>query len=224
MAKIVLFGTGQGALTATRYLQKDTTHEVVAYTTDKAYIRASTFNGLPVLDFADVERYYAPGAYELFAPLGYDDMNRVRERVFREGKSKGYTFVSYVHSSIRTLEPLDIGENCFILENQSINQDVKIGNNVTMWSGNQVGDRCVIEDHVWISSHVCISGDVHIKSNSVLAVNCTITNNVVINEENFIGAGALITKSTSPKDVYLVPATPKAPLTSDRFIKMIKRS
>lgn len=224
MAKIIIFGTGKGADIATRYFRHDTGHEIVAYTTHAKYITGDQFNGLPVVPFEEVEQKYPPVEYLMFAPLGYDQMNKLRQQVYEEGKQKGYSFATYVHSSVKTIEPLVVGENCFILENQTINLDVKIGNNVTMWSSNQVGDRSVIEDHVWISSEVCISGDVHVKSNSVLAVNCTISNNVVIERENFIGACALIIKSTQPQDVYLVSGTPKAPLNSERFSKMLKKS
>ncbi len=223
MAKIIIFGTGKGAIIATKYFRYDTDHEIVAYTTHRQYVEKDTFNDCPVVAFEDINGQYPPSEYQLFAPMGYDEMNKFRERIFNEGKQKGYTFATYVHSSVKTIETLDIGENCFILENQSINLAVKIGNNVTLWSANQIGDRSVIEDHVWISSHVCISGDVTIKKYSVLAVNCTISNNVVVEEENFIGAAALITKSTLPKEVYIVSQTVKAPFASDRFIKMIKR-
>jgi sugar O-acyltransferase (sialic acid O-acetyltransferase NeuD family) len=223
MAKIIIFGTGKGAIIATKYFRHDSGHEIVAYTMHEKYLQGDTFNDLPVVPFETIENKYATADFQLFAPLGYDEMNKFRARIFEEGKAKGYTFATYVHSSVKTIEPLNIGENCFILENQSINLDVRIGNNVTMWSANQVGDRSVIEDHVWISSHVCISGDVHIKAYSVLAVNCTVANNVVVEEENFIGANALVSKSTLPKEVYIVSPTAKAPLASDRFIRMIKR-
>jgi sugar O-acyltransferase (sialic acid O-acetyltransferase NeuD family) len=223
MAKIIIFGTGKGADIATRYIRNDSDHEIVAYTLNSQYIKGEKFNDLPVVAFEVVEKFYSPDHFLLFAPLGFDSMNKSRAQIFEQGKAKGYHFATYVHSSVKTLEPLVIGENCFILENQSINLDVKIGDNVTMWSGNQVGDRSVIGDHVWLSSHVCISGDVVIKPYSILAVNCTISNNVTIEEENFIGANALISKSTLPREVYIVPPTPKAPLTSDRFMKMFNR-
>jgi len=223
MAKIIIFGTGKGANIASRYINNDSDHQIVAYTVHKAHMEQVNFNGLPVVPFEEIGREFPPQDFMLFAPMGYDLMNKFRAQIFNEGKEMGYHFATYVHSSIKTIEPLAIGENCFILENQSINLDVKIGNNVTMWSGNQIGDRSIIEDHVWISSHVCISGDVIIKRYSVLAVNCTISNNVTVEEENFVGANALVSKSTLPKEVYIVPPTPKAPMASDRFIKMIKR-
>ncbi|MGZ3867206.1 MAG: acetyltransferase [Bacteroidia bacterium] len=223
MDRVVIFGVGQGASIAFRYLKHDSNFEVVGFTLHSKYIKETEYMGLPVVPFEEVEQKFSPDKYKMFAPLGFDDMNRFRQGIYEQGKQKGYKFISYIHSSNKTLEPLVIGENCMILENQSLNLDIKIGNNVVMWSGNQIGDRAIIEDHVWISSHVCVSGDVHIKQNCILAVNCTISNNVVVAEETFVGANALIAKNTAPKEVYLVPPTQKGPFTSDRFIKMIKK-
>jgi sugar O-acyltransferase (sialic acid O-acetyltransferase NeuD family) len=223
MAKVIIFGAGRGALTAYKYLRFDTTHEIVAFTVNKEHIHAQTLEGIPIVAFENLEENFDPKIYQLFAPLGFDEMNKVRQRVFENGKAKGYNFISYVHSSNKTLLPIEIGENCFILENQSLNLDVKIGNNVVLWSGNQIGDRVMIEDHVWISSEVCISGNVTIGKNSILAVHCTISHDVHIAEENFIGANALMVKSTLAKEVYVEPPTPKAPFNSERFMLLLKR-
>jgi carbonic anhydrase/acetyltransferase-like protein (isoleucine patch superfamily) len=56
-----------------------------------------------------------------------------------------------------------------------------------------------------VSSHVVISGHCELKSNSFIGVNSTIGHNVVIEKENIIGAGSIITKNTEPFSVY-VPA------------------
>jgi sugar O-acyltransferase (sialic acid O-acetyltransferase NeuD family) len=223
MAKVIIFGTGRGAMTAYEYLKRDTSHLIVAFTVNKQYIVADQVEGIPVIPFEEIEDSYGPEDYLLFAPLGFDNMNKVRQRVFEEGKKKGFNFLSYVHSSNRDISLKEIGENCFILENQSINNDVTIGNNVVIWSGNQIGDRVVIEDHVWISSEVCISGNVLIGKNSILAVNASISHDVCIAEENFIGANALIVNNTKPMDVYIERGTPLAPFKSDKFMMLLKK-
>lgn len=223
MSKVIIFGTGRGADVAFRYISSDTDHQICGFSVDKAYLEVTEFQGLPVVDFENVESHYPPSEYKFFVPMGYESMNKLRCAKYLEAKEKGYSFISYVSSTIQKLEDFDIGENCFILENQSINFDVKIGNNVTIWSSNQIGDSTVIMDHCWISSQVCISGNVVVRPYSVIGINATISNNVTIEEESFIGANALITKDTEVKGVYLVESTKKAPLSSDRFVAMMNR-
>ncbi len=222
MANVIIFGTGRGASVAHRYLSKDSEHKVCAFAVEKEYIGSGTFCHLPVVDFSQVENLYPPAEFRMFVALGNQDMNKLRYRKYTECKEKGFELISYVSSTIPFKADLEIGENCFILENNTINFDVKIGNNVTIWSANQIGDLSVIEDHCWITSHVCLAGGVTVKSFSFLGINCSVSNGVTIAEENFIGANALITKSTDKKEVFVVPPTPKAAFPSDRFVSMLK--
>ncbi len=222
MAKLVLFGTGRGAAVAHRYFAKDSEHQVCAFAVEKEYLSAAEFRDLPVVAFETVEAKYSPDHYQFFVPLGSQELNKLRARKYDACKAKGYRLASYVNSSIFAGDELSVGENCFILENNSINFDVTIGNNVTIWSSNQIGDRSTISDHCWITSNVCIAGDVKVMPFSFLGINASISNNVIIAEENFIGANSLITKSTAAKEVYLTGATAKAAFPSDKFVAMLK--
>ncbi len=224
MAKVVIFGTGRGASVAHRYMSRDSDHEVCAFTVETAYLNTHEFRDLPVIDFESIQSLYSPDEFKLFVPLGSQEMNRLRYKKFKACKDKGYKLASYVSSTIQFADELEIGENCFILENNSINFDVKIGDNVTIWSSNQIGDNSVIYDHCWITSNVCMAGDVTIKPFTFIGINAAISNGVTIAEENFIGANALITKDTAPKEVYLIGQTPKAGLSSDKFVSMLNRS
>ena len=224
MAKVVIFGTGRGADVAHRYMSKDSNHEVCAFTVEKEFLKQDEFKNLPVVDFSLVETRFPPGEYQLFVPLGSQEMNKLRYRKYLACKEKGYQLASYVSSTIQFADELDVGENCFILENNSINFDVKIGNNVTIWSANQIGDNSNIGDHCWITSHVCMAGEVTILPFTFVGINASISNGVTIGEENFIGANALITKNTGAKEVYVTAPTAKAAFASDKFYSMLSKS
>ena len=47
-------------------------------------------------------------------------MNRVREGVHRQVKEAGYRFISYLSSRAAHCPGTPIGENCFILEDNTI--------------------------------------------------------------------------------------------------------
>ena len=86
-----------------------------------------------------------------------------------------------------------------------------------MWSGNHIGHHSIIESHNFISSHVVISGHCTIKSHSFLGVNATSAHNVTIEEETLVGAGAVISKDTITKGVYVAPRSVLLEKTSDQF-------
>lgn len=205
MQEIIIFGSGDIAQIANYYFKIDSNYEVVAFTVDKNYITTNDFEGLPVIPFEELKQKYPPINYKLFIAVSYAQLNKLRERKYHEAKAMGYELVSYVSSKCSYLTPYEHGDNCFIFEDNTIQPFVKIGNNVTLWSGNHIGHHSVIHDHNFISSHVVVSGHCVINSNSFIGVNATIGHQVEIGKENIIGAGSTITKSTCVGDVW-VPA------------------
>ncbi len=220
MSRVVLFGTGRGADVAHRFLAADTGHEVVAFTVDAERIRGDSHRGLPVVAFEEVERLYPPESVRMLILLGYQQMNGLRQQKYLAAKAKGYTLESYVASNIFKAEPLSIGENCFILDNQSISLDVVIGNNVVMWSSNHIGDLTTIADHAWISSHVTVAAGVRIEERAFLGIGATVTNGVTIGQESFIGAGLMVANSTQAKSVHL-HGQPQLDFESRPFMRMM---
>jgi len=203
MAKLVIFGAGVIARMAHYYFTRDTEHEVVAFTVDEKYRPSDTFLDLPLVPLEGIEKRYAPAEYKMFVGLGYARMNKAREEKYHQMKAIGYELVSYVSSRCSFLTDHPVGDNCFILEDNTIQPFVKIGNNVTLWSGNHIGHDAVIEDHCFLTSHVVVSGFTRIGHHSFLGVNATLRNDITIAPETLIGAGAIIMKDTVEQGVYL---------------------
>jgi len=203
--RIVIFGYGDIAQIANYYFKIDSNYEVVAFTLDRDYIKEPAFEGLPLIPFDEIELKYPPDKFKMFVALSYTNLNKLREVKYNEAKKKGYQLVSYVSSRCSYLTPYQHGDNCFIFEDNTIQPFVRIGNNITLWSGNHIGHHSVIHDHNFISSHVVVSGHCIINSNTFIGVNSTLGHKVEIGKENIIGAGCIITKSTNFGEVY-VPA------------------
>ena len=203
MAKVIIFGVLDTAELAHYYLENDSEHDVVAFTVSKDFIKEKKFKNLPVIPFEDIEEEYPPSEYHLFAPMTAKKMNENRKSIYLQGKSKGYSFISYI-SSKATLFDNVIGENCFILEDNTIQPFTKIGNNVVLWSGNHIGHHGVINDHVFFTSHVVMSGHCVIESNCFFGVNSTIRDYTHVAKGTLLAMGASLTKqSTDDWGVYV---------------------
>jgi sugar O-acyltransferase (sialic acid O-acetyltransferase NeuD family) len=217
MAKVVVFGIQDFASLAHFYLKHDSEHEVVAFSVSAEYMPANaSFEGLPIVPFEEVEQVFPPAAFRFFAPMSHRRMNRVRADIYGSIKSKGYELISYVSSRATSFQGTPIGENCFILEDNTIQPYVEIGNNVVLWSGNHIGHHSVIKDHVLFTSHVVLSGHCVVESFSFFGVNATISNNVHIEQGTLVAMAAAITKDTEPWGVYNGnPAKKREVLSSD---------
>lgn len=199
--KAVIFGTASFAEVAKFYLDNDSCYDVVAFTST-ADDRLETFNGLPVVDFRNVQDTYPPENHEMFIAVGQKNLGKIREQFYKEAKDKGYRLLSYLSSDSKCWTD-KIGDNCFIFEDNTIQPFVEIGNNVVLWSGNHIGHHSVIEDNCFICSHVVVSGHCRICRNTFIGVNATLRDSIIIESENIIGAGTLILKSTKQNEVYI---------------------
>lgn len=202
MSKIVIFGIKDFSELAHYYLEHDSSHEVVAFSVNRDYLPGeSVFRGLPVVAFEDVQDIYPPSEYLFFAPMSPKHMNRDREEIYNAIKEKGYDCISYVSSKATTFGN-EIGDNCFILEDNTIQPFTKIGNNVVLWSGNHIGHHSVIHDHVTFTSHVVMSGHCNIGSHSFFGVNSTLRDGLRIAEGTFVAMAAAVVQDTEAWGVY----------------------
>jgi sugar O-acyltransferase (sialic acid O-acetyltransferase NeuD family) len=202
MPKIVIFGIRDFAELAHYYLEHDSPHKVAAFSVNREYLpEGGTFRGLPVVAFEEVQNLYPPGDYMFFAPMSPKNMNRDREQIYNAIKNKGYECISYVSSKTTSFNN-EIGDNCFILEDNTIQPFTSIGNNVVLWSGNHIGHHGIIHDHVTFTSHVVMSGHCEIGSYSFFGVNSTLRDGLKIAEGTFVAMAAAVTQDTEAWGAY----------------------
>ena len=214
---LVIFGSGDIAQLAHFYFSRDSEYEVVAFTIDSAYLSDTTFCGLPVIAFEEIVSHNSPHQYDLFVAVGYSKLNAVRKQKYLAAKAMGYRLASFISSHATILNDGRIGENCFILEDSTIQPFATIGNNVILWSGNHIGHHSIIHDHCFISSHVVVSGEVEIGEQCFVGINATLRDHIKIGEKCVIGAGALLLADAEPEGVYPGTATERSKMPSTRL-------
>lgn len=110
-----------------------------------------------------------------------------------------------------------IGANCNICAQVFIENDVVIGDNVTIKNGVQLWDGLRIENNVFIGPNVTFTNDLHprskvypeqfmqtiVKSGASIGANATILPGLTIGEGAMVGAGAVVTKDV-PAGVVVI--------------------
>ncbi len=200
--KVIIFGNKDLAELAHFYLENDPKYKlkytIHSFTMEKEFIPVDRkFKQYTIWDWKEILKL-DPKEFLLFAPIAN---NKLREKIYNEGKGKGFTFISYVSSKC-TCFSSKIGENCFILEDNTLQPFTEIGNNCVLWSGNHIGHHSIIEDNCFFTSHVVVSGHCNIGKGSFLGVNSTLRDGITIGENCVIGMGSLVTKSTKPNKTY----------------------
>ena len=126
-----------------------------------------------------------------------------------------------------------IGNNCNINCHVFIENDVIIGDNVTIKPGVQIWDGLRIEDDVFIGPNATFTNDLvprskqypaaflqtTIKKGASIGANATILAGLTIGEHALIGAGSVVTKDVPPFTLWLGnPAKQKGYVTRERIV------
>lgn len=217
---LIIFGAGDIAQLAHFYFSRDSDYSVAGFTVDAAFLQAKELCGLPVVPFEEVAARYSCDTYEMFIALSYTKLNEIRKDKYLAARSMGYRLASYVSSSATVLNDSAIGDNCFILEDNTIQPFVTIGNNVTLWSGNHIGHHSRIGSHSFIASHVVISGGVEIGESCFIGVNTTLRDHIKVGDRCVLGAGTLLLSDAEPEGVYAGRATERSKVPSSRIKKL----
>ncbi len=214
---LLIFGSGDIAQLAHHYFSTDSEYEVIAFTVDAAYLTDRSFCGLPVVAFEEITNHYGPEECEFFIALSYSKLNAIRKEKYLAVKALGYQITSYISSQATILNDGRIGENCFILEDNTIQPFVTIGSNVTLWSGNHIGHHSIIKDHCFIASQIVVSGGVEIGEQCFIGVNATLRDHIKIGDRCVLGAGVLLLADAEAEGVYIGKATERSKLPSTKL-------
>jgi len=199
---LIIVGDSAFAEVAYEYFTHDSDFRVVAFSVEREFMTRDLLLGLPVVPFEELEQKFDPVSHHFYAALVYTQMNRLRTRLYQDAKAKGFRPASYVSSRAFVWHNVELGEHCFIFEDNTVQPFVRIGDNVVMWSGNHIGHHSVIKDNCFISSHVVVSGFCTVGANCFIGVNATFGNNLAVGDDCLIGAGALIARDV-PADTLV---------------------
>lgn len=213
---IVVFGAGEIAQIADFYFNYDKAFEVAAFVVDDVYRNAEQFCDRPLVALSQLANSYPSTKFGAFVALSYAQMNKVRASKCDALRSMGYDLVTYL-SPRASCFTKNIGWNCFILEDNTIQPFVTVGNNVTLWSGNHIGHHSTICENTFISSHVVVSGGVTIGRNCFIGVNSTLRDHIKVGDETLVGAGVYLNKDTAPQSVYKGPKFDAAAVKSGQI-------
>lgn len=217
MKRLVIFGAGDIAALAHFYFSTDSDYEVAAFTVDRDYCTSDSFLDLPLEPFESVQDCFPPGEFSMFVAVSYKGVNKLRAEKVAQAREKGYRLASYISSRATMLAQHPPGENCFLLEDNTVQPFVRIGSNVTLWSGNHIGHHSEIADHCFISSHVVISGGVKVGERAFIGVNSTLRDHITIGARAVIGAGCLVLADVPEEGVLIGSATTLSPVPSSRL-------
>lgn len=200
MKQIYIFGTSCFSQILRYYEEELLNNFIAGYTLNKKYIIGDEKLDAPLVPFEEL--IDQKDNTSILIGIGYNEMNEIRKKVYRQVKDYGFEILSFIHPSAVVASNVKLGESSIILENAVVQPFVKIGNCNILWSNATIAHHANIEDYNFFASGSIIAGNVNVCSNCFFGANSTVRNGVHVASYSLIGAGSYISKDTVEEGVY----------------------
>lgn len=219
MKKIVLAGNAVTAGILNSYLALDPRYEVIGLTVDDEFLASGGIDGLDSIPLSQLSEMQKTEDFSIIMAMGYGDINRSRESMFKRLKQSGYVIEIYVHPDAKVYTRHPLGEGCVVMPSAVIEPHASVGANSMVWANVTLAHHSSVAENCWVASGAVVSGQARVRRNCFIGVNSTIVNDVTIEEYCIVGAGALITRNTKPSSVHLARSGEEHRFSSQDYVK-----
>lgn len=191
---IVIFGTSEFSEYLYYTIKLEADKEVLAFTLSKKYLKDRFFCDLPVIEFEDLPNLLVD-PFEILISVGYHDMNKGREKIYKQCKKLGYRVASFI-STRAICDSKDIGEGCIVMPKAYVPPITSLGVCNVINVATILGHTSVIGDFNWFSGNVTMGGNVKVDNNCFIGMNCLIKNGIHVRSFALIGAYSFLNDNT----------------------------
>lgn len=214
MNHIFIFGSNSLAVLIHQYLKEEGV-KVEGFCLNKEYIRPFDLplKCYPIEDLIDK---YGASNISVYVTLAYLNMNKPRQSVFEMLQSKGVEILNYIHPSAIVDQSVQMGKGNILMENVVIQPFVKMGDGNIFWNCSTISHHSQLGDFNYFAASVTIAGKTTIKNRSFWGCNSTSSNDIVVEDDVLVGAGAFLYKNSPAGSVFVPNRGLFLDMTSDQ--------
>ena len=214
MNHIFIFGSNPLAVLIYQYLIEEGV-KVEGFCLNKKYIRPFELP-LPCYPIEDLIDEYGANNISVYVTLAYLKMNKPRQSVFEMLQDKGVEILNYIHPSAVVDRNVQMGIGNILMENVVIQPFVKMGDGNILWNCSTISHHSQLGDFNYFAAGVTIAGKTTIRNRSFWGCNSTSSNDIVVEDDVLVGAGAFLYKDAPAGSVFVPSRGLFLDLTSDQ--------
>lgn len=217
---ILLFGCGVTARAAYAYFKNCSQYNIEAFVVDKQHFDNSITLDIPIWPYEHINKGFL-STHKFVVCVGYQSLNRLREKIYSRLTSDGWKFTSLVCESYLTLG-IEHGENCIIMPGGILQPNCVVGSGTIIWPGAVIGHDTVVGDFCWLTSGCAIGGNASVGNFTFVGMNAVVNDNVQVGIANLIGSSSCISKNTSDGKVFIAQSLDPIRIGSEKFVQFSK--
>ena len=95
MQKIIITGNTDYARLVREYVDDLEDFHCEGFSVDGAYIKESKIDGLPVIAFEDIQKFFPADSVKLILAIGYQKLGKTRRDIYTRYSDLGYEFTNF---------------------------------------------------------------------------------------------------------------------------------
>ena len=153
---------------------------------------ATVVDGVPVIGKTDEMASFYPEYKRLLVTIGN---NKLRERLYKEAATIGFTFPNIIHPSAYVSPHAHIGSGCVILNNAVVQNNAKCGDGCILNPGvelhhdSTIGSYCLIYTNSVVRSLATVGNRVWIGSTATVSTSAVVPDDTTIGDGDVFKAG-----------------------------------
>ena len=196
MEDIILLGIGGHAHSVVDSIEQIGKYRILGFLDTKEMV-GKFYRGYSVLNTDDaMKRYYDNGVKNAFVTVGFMGHGNVRERLYQQLKSTGYTLPNIIDNTAVVSENVKLGEGIFVGKKAVINAEAEIGDMCIVNTGAIIEHDCIVEEFSHISVGSVLCGSVHIGKASFVGANAVVIQEKSLGRQCIVAAGTTVRKNT----------------------------
>jgi sugar O-acyltransferase (sialic acid O-acetyltransferase NeuD family) len=199
---VFIFGAGETGRIAFRGFHYDSPFNFKGFVIDDKFSTShpKELYGFPVTVLSD---FSYKSSFGIFVAISAQNLSQNRAEQIQKFTGQSFRFVNYISSRAFVDTDAVIGKNVMVLENNTIQSEVCVGDGTLIWSGNHIGHQTRIGRNNFLTSHVCIGGGTLIGNQNYFGMNCTVRDQITIEDEIVIGSNSFVNRNLLVSGVYV---------------------
>ena len=202
MEQIIIIGKGGHARSIVDAIECEGKYQIAGYVINEEEIEEEN-NDYPVIGKDEnLQELYSKGIHYAAIGIGYLGKGSLRRKLYETLKQVGYSIPIICDPSAIISAKTKIEEGTFIGKGVIINAGTTIEKMCIINSGAIVEHDCYVEEFSHVAVGTVLCGGVHIGKDVFIGANATVIQEVKISNSCVIGAGEILKKNLSSKEVY----------------------
>lgn len=200
-SQIALYGTGAICQMLRLYNARYDLFDIVALIDDNSDSEEHE-SELPKMTFKSFCEIYPPvTGIRVLVTIGYTNCNIHRERICKNVRDAGYSFVNFIAPNANVWRDTIRGTNVIVLDNVFVGMGSEIDDGVMIMPGTVLAHDVIVDKYVFFSNAAVVGGNARIGNNSFVGLNSTIKSSVVLGAYNVVGSAANVIHDTPANSV-----------------------